>query len=109
MTDTGVLKELRKQTAILQAFAEKLGVEPKAKPKPWTKGSVAVAVTKNYLTRTITGEDAAVPSALTPEMRKAAEAQTVEPSNPKSIETFEPEKPAYVLTELQEKAFESWR
>ena len=61
--------------------------EQKPKAKPWA--SVA-SVTRNHLTREVTAKDPAVPSALTPEMRREAEAQTVEPSNPKHIETFEP-------------------
>ena len=83
-----MVRELRMIRALLERIAKKLEVPEPVAPakKPWT-GPHAVSVTKVF-GRPIETGSTDVPSALTPEMRRAAEEQKKRDGNPKSVETF---------------------
>ena len=91
--DQTTLKELRAIRGLLEGIAKRLGVPEPVAPvkKPWS-GSHAVSVRKVF-GHPVEAGSVDVPSALTPEMRRAAEEQKKTPGNPKSVATFKADEP----------------
>src|SRR5262245_26454777 len=56
-----IVKELRKQTAILQAIADKLGVERPKQKTVTLDNDLVVSVRKDFLTGETTTEDSSLP------------------------------------------------
>jgi len=90
----GEMKSLNAEVRGLRAELRKRAGEPEPveieKKKPWAS---VTSVTRNHLTHETVSDDPAVPSALTDQMRKAADAQKRQDSNPKSVETFKADAP----------------
>src|SRR5262245_53407438 len=66
--DKDILRELKKQTQILQALADHWGVPKPEKNKTVTlDNDLVVSITKNAIEHTVTAEDSAVPRQVRPD------------------------------------------
>jgi hypothetical protein len=106
----GELKSLNAEVRGLRADLRRRAGEPEPveaeKKKPW--GLPVVSVTKAFGKPVDVGASD-VPSALTPSMRREAEAQKVEPSNPRGIETVKADDEPIRFTDEQIANFRGFR